>query len=109
MRREAMFDLLTRIERRPEMYVGGSRSERGEQLRNLTWVLFGYQLALKDAHPDWRGDFLRDFGEYLVGRYSCSGARGPVAAIRDIAADDHEAWSMFWKSVAEYKKSTANS
>jgi hypothetical protein len=91
----AMLDLLERIENCPEMFLGGSADERGEQLRNLTWVLFGYQLALREMGTTG-SDFLRGFGEYLMANHKCSAARGPVAAICELAEGEDEAWRLFW-------------
>jgi hypothetical protein len=104
MSHESMFQLLEGIEKRPEMYVGGSDQERDEQLRQLDWVLFGYQLALIERCPGSKGNFLMDFARFLMESYGCSAARGPVAAVRDLAPKPEDAWNLFWKSVHDFRE-----
>ncbi len=101
MLRDSMFDLLERIEKRPEMYVGAQ--ERREQLRNLNNVLFGYQLALNEHCPNSEGDFLRDLAVFLMDRYGSSAVAGSVAAVEQVARSAEEAWDLFWTAVRDFK------
>lgn len=100
-----IFDLLDRIESRPGLYVGGG-DERGVQLRNLELLLHGYDLALRAHRIDEPGNgFLIALGKYLAAKHAWSMSRGAIAAIRDRAENDDDAWNMFWSLVREYKSS----
>jgi hypothetical protein len=101
---KSLFELLNAIRLRPEMYVGGDRSQRGAQLQHLEFLLHGYALAVEVHHLD-EGvkDFPREFAEYLQHTYGWSAAAGPVAAIRDATSDDDEAWELFWSLVQDFK------
>ena len=99
-----MLDFLGRIEQRPEMYLGGSPAERREQLRNLTWVLIGYESALKQHCPDSEGNFLIDLSLFIAKRHHSSGAEGPVVAVTSIAKTPEEAWSLFWDCVHAFRE-----
>lgn len=101
-----IFDLLDQIKRRPSMYVGGSDSQRGEQLRNLELLLHGYSMALSGHQIQERvNDFPREFSTYLHARFGWSTACGPAAAVRDASSTDNEAWEMFWRLAAEFQAS----
>jgi hypothetical protein len=102
----SVFELLDAIRQRPAMFVGGEASNRGDQLWNLELLLHGYALAIQ-AHQieEPVKDFPREFAGYLQHKYNWSVAAGPIAAIREAAPDDEEAWKMFWRLVEEYRKS----
>lgn len=102
----SIFEVLEAIEKRPSMYVGASNSERGEQLRNLELLLHGYAIAV-DSHglSEPVQDFPKAFAEYLYKRFEWSASAGPVAAIKDAAKSDEDAWQMFWKLVKDFRNS----
>ena len=54
----SIFDVLEAIEKRPEMYVGYSDRERGQQLRNLELFLVGYSVAC-ELHGVDQPEFVR--------------------------------------------------
>lgn len=100
---ERMLDILAEIALRPGMYIGSD--SRPEQLRNLTWVLLGAQVALRKVFPEGE-DFLSEFARFLRETHGYSVARGPVAAVLDITGGDADrAWALFWDSVEEFRKS----
>jgi hypothetical protein len=103
-----VFDLLDQIKRRPGMFVGGSDSQRGEQLRNLELLLHGYSLALGSRQIRERvNDFPRTFSNNLHGRFGWSTSCCPAAEVRDASNTDDEAWEMFWRLVGEFQASLA--
>jgi len=100
-----IFDLLENVERRPYMYLGGSGPK--DLLIGLELFLSGYEAAISHHSVDDAPgkQFMREFGEYLSAKYDWSMSCGPIAAIRDAAANDEDAWKMFWKLVNEYRRS----
>ena len=67
-------------------------------------LLHGYSLAMHQHELTEAGrDFLGAFGEYLRGRFGWSMSMGPIAAIREAAADEDE-WALFWTLVADYRE-----
>ncbi|NMO20005.1 hypothetical protein HPC49_21970 [Pyxidicoccus fallax] len=100
----SVFELLEEIRKRPAMYVGGEDSHRVTQLRSLEHLLNGYSLALH--HHGIRepvADFNREFGAFLSRTRGWSASAGPVAAIREAAKSDADAWELFWTLVDEFR------
>ena len=104
---KAMFDLLDRIAARPEMYLGGAPGDGRAQLRNLEWLLYGYQLALGDHLPTDQGNFVRDFARFVHDRYRCGTAIGAIRALDDLAKDDDAAWTLVWEAIRAFRDSVA--
>lgn len=105
----SIFDILDAIKHRPSMYVGGSNEERGEQLRNLDWLLNGYALAVEHhGIQDSPRDFPRQFAEFLHAKHGWSTASGPVAAIRSNTKSDMEAWEQFFINAEEFRRTLAS-
>jgi hypothetical protein len=68
-------------------------------------MLIGYELALVEHGVEDPGkDFMRRFGAYLRARFGWSMSYGPLAAIRDHAANHRRAFEEFWKLLAEFKR-----
>ena len=99
-----ILDVLEAVRLRPEMYVGLDPSQRGGQLQNIELILHGYAMAAENhSLKEPVSDFPREFGKYLHRKFGWSVECGPVAAIRAVAADDSDAWELFWKLVGEFK------
>lgn len=98
-----VFELLREIQRRPTMFVGASNADRGQQLKNIELLLNGYALAVKSHDLNQDIDFPREFGAYLHERFGWSASAGPVAAVRDAAKSDDDAWQSFWVLVEEFR------
>jgi hypothetical protein len=105
----SVFDVLHEVRRRPGMYLGGDESQRVLQLNSLEQLLCGYTLALRHhAVHEPVSDFLQEFGAFLFRTRGWSASCGPVAAIREVASGDEEAWRLFWTLVDEFQ-TTLNS
>jgi hypothetical protein len=103
-RMASVFDVLDEIRKRPTMYVGYDESKRAKQLQTIETLMDGYSLALRnhDIQEHVR-DFNREFGAYLWETREWSASCGPIAAIREAAENDEDAWHMFWKLVDEFR------
>ncbi|WP_437685676.1 hypothetical protein [Sorangium sp. So ce176] len=100
----SVFEVLDKIRKRPGMYVGGDESQRAMQLQNLEQLLCGYSLALRHHHIQGRvADFAHEFGACLREAKGWSASCGPIAAIREAATSDEEAWESFWRLVDEFR------
>lgn len=86
------------------MYVGYGDSDRLRQLQSLETLLSGYALALR-AHglTEVVGDFNRELSAYLRQTRGWSSSSGPVAAVRDAAHSDADAWTLCFRLVDEYR------
>lgn len=102
----SIFELLDEIRQRPGMYVGWDESRRALQLQALVDLLNGYHLALRQhGIHEPVANFSREFGEYLWETREWSASRGPIAAIREAAKNDEEAWELLWSLVDEFRRS----
>ncbi|AUX43998.1 uncharacterized protein SOCE26_054550 [Sorangium cellulosum] len=105
----SVFDVLDEVRKRPGMYLGGDESQRIAQLQNLEQLLHGYSLALRcHGIQEPVADFAREFGAYLWETRGWSASCGPVAAIREAAKSDGEAWELFWGLADEFRATVAS-
>jgi hypothetical protein len=86
------------------MFLGWSSAERGAQLRDLEILLMGYGHAIERHGIEEPGrTFLRSFSQFLHERYEWSKSLGPIAAIREHAKDDEQAWQLLWTLIREFR------
>jgi hypothetical protein len=73
-------------------------------MQDLEVLLVGYGHAVeRHAIDDPGGDFVHKFGCYLRDTRGWSAACGPIAAVRQAAKNDEEAWELLWKLIAEFR------
>ena len=100
----SVFDLLEKIRARPGLYLGSDQTQRSLQLANLEQLLSGYCLALQEhGIREPVSDFNREFGAYLWKTREWGASCGPVAAIREAAVSDEDAWRVFWVLIDEFR------
>lgn len=100
-----VFDLLEKIRRRPELYLGEDEHRRDVQLRNLENLLNGYGLAISHhGLEDPGSDFVHAFAQWLWRTHGWSGSAGPVAAVRGATGSATEAWELFWRMIDEFRE-----
>lgn len=102
----SLFQFLENVRRCPGMYLGPAEQNRGRQLENLEFLIWGYRAAV-DGHGivDGGAQALASFPEYLRTRFGWSMACGAIWAIRDSCGSDDEAWDRFWELLEEYRAS----
>jgi hypothetical protein len=99
----SIWNVLELIERRPAMYVGHD-GDRDRQLDALEALVAGWFLAVRQyqiAEPDldrWTG-----FTEYVERRLGRGPIRNPVEGVRSASPDAEQAWTFFWRLVADHR------
>jgi hypothetical protein len=101
----SLFAVLSRIERRPGMYL--REEESGcSSLNDLEALIRGYGIAAREHQMKDEGlDLYSQFSDYLHQRYGWSMCRGPIMAIKDASSSDSDAWNRFWRLLREFRES----